>query len=79
MIYCACEVTNMKANKTAYAKCCAYCEKARYTDNPDYMYCTKKKKDVPGEKRCLAFFYDVLKREANCIPVIPGIDPDSLL
>lgn len=67
----------MKKNEN-YERCCAYCEKAHATDDPEMFFCLKKKKDVHGGEQCRAFSYDLLKR----VPVhmaVPGIDPNSVL
>lgn len=58
--------------------CCAMCEQARTTEDPDIFYCGKKKKELPGNHRCAAFFLDLTKHPFGTAAPLP-LDPDSIL
>ena len=59
-------------------KCCAFCEKAMYTDDEDVMFCVKRKSDVNAGECCRAFSYDLLKRKPSSVSSPPTLDPSLL-
>lgn len=57
-----------------YDSFCLYCEHASSAnEEEETVFCDKKKKAVPMNGHCHAFFYDLLKREPK-VPTLPEVE-----
>ena len=60
------------------SECCAFCERASYTEDEDVMFCQKKKSTVEAGSRCRGFSYDLLKRKPSPQKSPLSLDPSLL-
>ena len=67
-----------KKIKNEISECCAFCERAAFTEDEDVMYCQKKKSNVDAGACCRGFSYDLLKRKPSPQKSPLALDPSLL-
>lgn len=69
--------TMREKKEPAYEKCCFYCENGKASEDGETVFCQKKKKEVPADHACHAFFYDLLRR-MPAFPKLPEVELPTL-